>query len=86
MRSVGGDLGYKKVCSMPVEDEASEPESYSTPTLDDLYGSLNFRDKFRLFRYGIRVDNALAEIDIHAGLFNARLRRAVKMIEITPRS
>ena len=65
---------------MPVEDEASEPESHSTPTLDDLYDSLNFRDNFRLFRYGIRVDNALGEIDIHAGHFNARLRRAVKIM------
>ncbi len=65
---------------MPVEDEASEPESHSTPTLDDLYDSLSFRDNFRLFRYGIRVDNALGEIDIHAGHFNARLRRAVKIM------
>lgn len=65
---------------MPVEDEASEPKSHSTPTLDDLYGSLSFREKLRLFRYGIRVDLALDEIDIHAGHFNARLRRAVKIM------
>ena len=36
--------------------------SDSRMTLDELYRELSLRESWRLFRYGVRVDNALDEL------------------------
>ena len=58
----------------------SDRESSAFETLDDLFDSLRLRDRFRLYRYGVKVDYALREIGIDASQLDSRVRRAVKIL------
>ncbi len=58
----------------------SDRESSAFESLDDLFDSLRLRDRFRLYRYGVKVDYALREIGIDAGQLDSRVRPAVKIL------